>query len=221
MNIQKTEIEKERFEVLLACDNPRMLKNIVCILGEKECEVKTVSSGREAIDLVCKKPFDVVLTDLLMSPTDRNTVLKKAKEINPETIVILLGSGEDIQYDHDTLSFGADDYVFSPSGMQMIWKRVENCLERLELKRKDSHAKELIRKFKKKISRISECVSKDIRGELLSIAEKIELLRRGAYGKIDKTAAEHLKGILETVNDLIEETGSLSKGVVPPKRGKD
>jgi len=30
----------ERFEVLLACDNPRMLKNIVCILEEKGCEVK-------------------------------------------------------------------------------------------------------------------------------------------------------------------------------------
>ena len=121
MNIQKSEISMERFEVLLACDNPRMLKNIVCILEEKECEVKTVSSGREAIDLVCKNPFDVVLTDLLMSPKDRNTILKRAKAINPETIVILLGSGEDIQNDHDTLSFGSDDYVFSPSGMQMIW----------------------------------------------------------------------------------------------------
>ena len=150
MNKQKTEIEKEKFEVLLACDNPRMLKNIVYILEEKGCEVKTVSSGREAIDLVSKNPFHVVLTDLLMSPTDRNAILKKAKAINSETIVILLGSGEDIQYDHDTLSFEADDYVFSPSGAQVIWKRVENCVERLELKRKDSHAKELILPLKTK-----------------------------------------------------------------------
>ena len=220
MNIQKTEIEKEKFDVLLACGDPRMVKNIVHILEEKGCVVKTVSSGRDALDLVCKDPFNVVLTDLLMSPKDRNTILKKSKELNPETIVILLGSGEDIQYDHDTLSFEADDYVFSPSGMRMIWQRVENCLERLELKRKDTHSKELIRKFKEKISRISECVSKDIQGELLSVAEKIELLRQGAAGKIDETAAEHLTEILETVNDLIEETGWLSKGFVPRKRGK-
>jgi len=116
MNIQKTEIEKEKFKVLLVCDNPRMLKNIVCILEEKGCDVKTVSSGCEAIDLVCKNPFDVVLTDLLMSPKERNTILKKSKELNPETIVILLGSGEDIQYDHDTLSFEADDYVRNEDG---------------------------------------------------------------------------------------------------------
>jgi len=220
MNIQKLEIREEKFEVLLACDNPHILNNIVYILEEKGCEVKTVSSGHEAIELVCKDPFDVVMTDLHISLKDRNTILKKSKELNPETIVILLGSSDDIQSNHDTLSFEADDYVFSPSGMQMVWKRVENCLERLELKKKDNHAKELIRKFKEKITRISECVSKDIRSELLSVAEKIELLRQGDAGKIDETAAENLTEILKTVNDLIKETGALSKGFVPRKTGK-
>ncbi|MGD8984352.1 MAG: hypothetical protein PVI53_10025, partial [Desulfobacteraceae bacterium] len=40
-----------------------------------------------------------------------------------------------VTYSHDTLRIDADDYIFKPCSKAKLWKRVANCLERLELKR--------------------------------------------------------------------------------------
>jgi len=44
-------------------------------------------------------------------------------------------SKEDLTYSHDTLWIDADDYIFKPCSKAKLWKRVSNCIERLELKR--------------------------------------------------------------------------------------
>jgi DNA-binding NtrC family response regulator len=129
-------MEMRRYNVLLAYDDPHMLKVVGRTLEDRGLDVTTASSGDEAIGLLAQGNFDLVLTDLVMNPASGATVLRKAKEINPGTMVILLGCREGLTYDQEALPPEADEYVFTPCSMAKLWKRVSNCLERLELRRK-------------------------------------------------------------------------------------
>lgn len=65
-----------------------------------------------------------------MGKTDGIAVLKEAKKINPETMVIIF-TGSAV----DPLQLGAEDYILKPCESDQLRKRVARCLERLEGKR--------------------------------------------------------------------------------------
>ncbi|MFH1243365.1 MAG: response regulator [Pseudomonadota bacterium] len=207
----------ENFKVLLAYDEPHMLKAMSSGFKAKGCEVIRAPNEDIFIDLLNKDHFDVVIASIVRNPVKRNEAIKETKERNPDTIIILLGNIEDTESNYDTLSYGVEDYIFSPCGMPELWRRVIYCLEKVELKKKDLHSSELIRKFKEQISNISESMSTVIKDELVWLAEEMRLLKGGKYGGVDERAREHMNILLETVSWLIRQTDILSKGIIPEK----
>ena len=79
-----------------------------------------------------------MITDLNMPKTDGIAVVKKAKELNRDYgVMILTGSG-DVTLVAEALRVGADDYMLKPCKMTELWIRVENCLERSQVRLIDS-----------------------------------------------------------------------------------
>ena len=75
----------------------------------------------------------MVITDFEMDETDGLTVLRKAREQNPQARVILF-TGHIISRVY-ALSLGFDDYIPKPSRLSELLTRVAKCLEKLEPKR--------------------------------------------------------------------------------------
>lgn len=209
----------KNYQILLAYDDPLMLNLIGQTLEDRGQEVTIVRNGDEAIELLEKGHFDLVLADLVMNPPDGISVMKKAKEINPETMVILLVCKEGATSDQDALPRDADEYVFRPCGTAKLWKRVANCLERLELRKKESYAKDLIQQSNERIEAISKRISHDIRDKLNTLAEILRQLKGGDYGKINRDAEEKLSQLLEHTAALIDKTETLSKNCTPVTLG--
>ena len=105
-------------------------------LREKGYEVTTAESGEKAIELLENATFDLVMTDLIMDPIDGMGVLKRAKEINPETMVIILAGFADMVSAIEALRSDADDYMLKPCEPEEMYFRISKCLEKMELKRK-------------------------------------------------------------------------------------
>lgn len=133
-----------QFDILLAYDDPHMLKVIGWTLVDRGCSVTTVSSGNEATQLLGRRSFDAVLIDLVIDIASGFTVMRKAKEIDPEIMVILLACKEGVTDEDEPALMEADEFVLKPCGMPKLWKRVSSCLEKLELKRKLAEAEEKI-----------------------------------------------------------------------------
>jgi DNA-binding NtrC family response regulator len=112
-----------------------MLQAIGWALEDKGYNVSAVPSIQAALEVLAKKDFDLILIDLDFHKTNGIDLVHKARKLNPETMVIILCCKEDVTYSHDTLRIDADDYIFKPCSKAKLWKRVANCLERLELKR--------------------------------------------------------------------------------------
>ena len=122
--------------LLLVDDDPFILQGIGEDLEKKGYQVTRADSGDAAVRLLEKKNFDLVITDLVMDQTDGIQVLKKTKETNSDTMVIILTGYGDMSSAIDALRNHADDYMLKPCESAEMVYRINRCLEKAELARK-------------------------------------------------------------------------------------
>ncbi len=134
------------YKILLVDDDPLILKSIGLNLRKKGYQVTSVDSGEKAIELLNKDTFDLVITDLVMEPVDGIGVLKKAKQINPEIMVMVLSGYADMASAVKTFRVGADDYLAKPCEPAEMHFRIERCFEKLENRKKIKQAQEAQKK---------------------------------------------------------------------------
>jgi CheY-like chemotaxis protein len=122
--------------ILLVDDDPVILITVRKQLEQYEFDIETAASGEIAVKLLDKKKYDIVITDMIMYQIDGLGVLKKAKEKEPETIVIMLTAQSDVSSAIGALRLKADDYLLKPCEPDEVYVRINNCLEKLVLKQK-------------------------------------------------------------------------------------
>ena len=126
----------QTYNILLVDDDPLILKSIGPALESKGYGVVTSDNGADAIEMIAGSHFDMVITDFVMSPVNGINVLKKSKEISPETLVIILTGFGDINSAIDALRLDADNYLLKPCEPEELYFRVSNSFRKLELRRK-------------------------------------------------------------------------------------
>jgi DNA-binding NtrC family response regulator len=133
---------------LLVVEDERALRDgLVATLRVEGYQVTAAASGLEAIEILGRARFDVVLTDLYMSPVGGIDVLYAARRAARETIVIVITGNPSVASNLDALRAGAWDYLpkpFSAAHLQLLLGRaVHTVVQRRELH--ELHA-ELLRK---------------------------------------------------------------------------
>jgi CheY-like chemotaxis protein len=203
--------------ILLAYDNPRMLLPIGWALEDKGYNVIRVPSGEAAVEVLAKKNFDLILMDLDLHKTNGINVLKKAKELNPETMVILLCSKEDMMYSGDTLQIDADDYIFKPCSRAHLWKRAANCLETLKVKRSSTPSEPCAGAMDAGFLKVLKITLVEIQNSLLLMKEILTQINWGAYGRADDRMTIKLLELTKIVTGLNSTVAKLTKKVPQPK----
>ena len=126
----------KKYDILLVDDDILILKTLSQALKNKGYNVTVKNSGEEALQILEEKNFNLIITDLVMELVDGLEVLKKAKEIAPETVVIILTGYGDINTAIEALRSSADDYLLKPCKLDEIYFKVSSLLEKQELKKK-------------------------------------------------------------------------------------
>ena len=93
-------------------------------------------SGEEAVELLKKNMFDLVITDQVMNELDGIQVLKNVKELNPETQVIIFTGYNTFSTPVDALRLRADEFLLKPCESKELIRIVKRCLENLVSSRK-------------------------------------------------------------------------------------
>lgn len=92
--------------------------------------VTEAASGEEALEIIRKQHFDVVLTDIRMPGLDGVELLRKIKEEAPDAIVILMTAYASLGTAVEALRLGAHDYLIKPSSSQDIRQSVARGVDR-------------------------------------------------------------------------------------------
>lgn len=140
-------------------DDPAILRMIGKALEKKGYQITAASHGQTAIDLISTKGFDLILTDMVMAPIDGLEVLRKTKEISPDTVVIILTGYADVHFAVEALRLKADDYLIKPVDLDKLFFRVSSCLEKYRLKRRIAESQKSLALFKAVADFSSEAIS--------------------------------------------------------------
>ena len=97
--------------------------------------VTTAADGRQALELLNSKPFDLVLLDIMMPTVNGYEVLAQMKASNHlrHIPVIMISAIDEIDSVIRCIELGAEDYLPKPFNPTLLRARVGACLERKRL----------------------------------------------------------------------------------------
>ncbi len=114
---------------ILVVDDEDALRTVLSSELEGEgYKVASASDGAEAIDILKKDEFDLILLDIKMPNVDGFEVLKFVKETHPDTKVIMLTGFADLKNAIESKKLGAEDFVSKPYDLVDLLTTVERVL---------------------------------------------------------------------------------------------
>jgi len=117
------------------------------LLRREGYEVEVAGSGDEALAKLAAAPCDLVLTDLALGRgASGMDVLKGAKRLRPETVVVMITAHGSEKIAVEAMKNGAEDYVPKPFDNDEIRLVVQRALERTRLQRENRLLLEQVQK---------------------------------------------------------------------------
>ncbi len=114
--------------ILLVDDEPSILSVLSTVLKAEEYEVESASEGQQAIDKLMSEDYDLLISDIRMSPVNGMDILKRVHEEKPSLSVIMLTAYGSVETAIEALKLGAFDYVTKPFKVDELLITVQRAL---------------------------------------------------------------------------------------------
>lgn len=118
------------FKVLVVDDEADFLKTLVNRLSKRNLKVSGAASGEEALGLLDKEPFDVVILDVKMPGMDGVDVLQEMKRKWPLLEVIMLTGHASVESGIEGMKRGAFDYIMKPTDIDDLMDKMRKAFEK-------------------------------------------------------------------------------------------
>ena len=116
--------------ILTVEDDAPIRRGIVDALGFSGYRVLQSGGGREAMEMVLQREYDLLLLDLVLPGLDGLEILRQVRPLRPTLPVIILSARGEEDDRVAGLRLGADDYVVKPFSVKELLARVEAVLRR-------------------------------------------------------------------------------------------
>jgi len=134
-------------KLLIVDDEPDMLKLLSMIIREKTpYETATTNNPIEALEMVKKGGFDLVITDLKMPGLDGMDLLDAIKRTNEDMPVIVITAYGTVESALETMRKGGFDYITKPFKKEQILYTIDKALKFVRLKKENEMLKEQLKK---------------------------------------------------------------------------
>lgn len=127
--------------VLIVEDNVSLASLVKMLLDSNGIETETVANGFEAIDLLIKKEYDVLVTDIRMPGMTGNEVFEKAKKLYPHMPVVIMTAFGNIPDAVEAIREGAFDYLTKPFENEDFLNTIRKALEISSVRKENQRLK--------------------------------------------------------------------------------
>ncbi len=124
-------------KILIIDDDRRLLSALKSLLAEEDLHVTTCEDGLNGIRLCKEEKFDLVITDLMLPGASGLEELKETRQINPETLVVLITGYASLESAIQAIREGAYDYIAKPFKLEEIKILIHNVSDRIRLGREN------------------------------------------------------------------------------------
>lgn len=108
--------DRAKLKILIVDDEPTLRESCANILRLEGYNVTLCGHGREALDLLRHRPFDIALIDLYMSEVSGMQLVEACLEKNPQAFTIVMTGNPSVSSSVEALRAGAWDYLPKPFG---------------------------------------------------------------------------------------------------------
>ena len=116
--------------LLLAEDDPRLLKSLIHIFEMNRFVTDGVDNGEDALSYALSREYDGLILDIMMPGLDGIEVLKRLRKEGVSTPALFLTARTEVSQRVEGLDAGADDYLPKPFSTAELLARVRAMLRR-------------------------------------------------------------------------------------------
>lgn len=125
-------------ERILVADDELSMREVLEILLYKEgYAVDTASNGEEAIKMLEDADYNLIICDIMMPKAGGMEVLQRARELDPEALVMMITAFASAESAVEAMKIGAYDYITKPFQVDEIKMVVKKALEKAGLIREN------------------------------------------------------------------------------------
>jgi diguanylate cyclase (GGDEF)-like protein len=167
--------------ILLVEDDSFFREVYTDLLKEDGYNVEVAASGEEALDMIGRGGYHLVVTDLVMRDVSGLDILSEVKRLDPATAVIMVTGHANVETAIYALKNGATDYLIKPINQDEFRHIVSHCMEQRRLLDENLELKGLVNLFQVS-QNISNCLELERLYQMLTDALMKEVGVRRALG---------------------------------------
>ena len=117
-------------KVLVVDDEKLIVKGLRVSLEQDDMEVDCAYDGEEALEMVKRKEYDMILLDVMLPKYDGFEVCRQIRDFSDVPVIMLTAKGEDMDKILG-LEYGADDYITKPFNILEVKARMKAIMRRV------------------------------------------------------------------------------------------
>jgi DNA-binding NtrC family response regulator len=127
--------------IIIVDDDEGIRQTLTAILQEEGYQVDTAESGKEAIEKINAKFYNLALIDIRLPDMEGIDLLKEIKETVPRVRKIIITGYPTLQNAIEAVNSGADAYVLKPFDMEKVLKIIGEQVKKQQGEKKYSQEK--------------------------------------------------------------------------------
>ena len=134
-DVELSKDDRKGFSILIVDDELSLRDSLTEWLNEEGFSADMAESGREALEMLEKKEYHLMLTDIKMPEMDGVTLLRHVKQRHPELEVVMMTAYATIDTALSAMKIGALDYLVKPFDPEQMIPAVSKIHQDYEVTR--------------------------------------------------------------------------------------
>jgi len=136
---------KSSTQILVIDDEAHNRQALTLLLSHSGYQVQSAVTGEEALEIMEKSPFEIIITDLFLPGVSGIDILKRVKEDSPYTSVILITGNASAETAVEAMKEGAFDYITKPFNFEKLKVIVAKAVEKSRLVAENLYLRQQLR----------------------------------------------------------------------------
>ncbi len=135
-----------REKILVVDDEPSIIKLIVKVLSKADYAVKAALSAEDALEIVRKERFDLLLTDIVMPGIDGLELLRRVRQTCPDIAVVIVTGHATLDLTIRSLREGVQGFIVKPFTAKELKTEIAEALKKRHLAKRNENENPRVRK---------------------------------------------------------------------------